>query len=1042
MTWPKGSNTTAVFTAGIWVTGIHQPTDSLRTAVQDYFSEFQPGPIVSTFNTTTNSPAAAGNPNDPRYHIYKIQKGDVNLPTSARNPDYDNWPGDLGAPYIDVNGNGKWDQGVDKPKLYGDQELWCVYNDVSESNHMQVGETAPMGIEVQATYFGFSSALTNIMYVRWKFINKSDADYDSVFVSLWSDTDLGDANDDLIACDTVRQLTYVYNGDNNDGGSNGYASRPPSDGFVLLEGPKVSGTPVDSALMEGVWRKGYRNLSAVSHVPFFNGPQQYEDPPFQAPAFARVAHAYQSGISGYTLLPFTDPTNSNRVTKFVFPGDPVTETGWTMTKNGVNPQDVRGMISVGPFTLAKGDTQEIVGEFAIAQGSDRLNSIVLLRQSVDVARKAFINNFATLPSVSATVDTNMMNPQISIICATNDHDAQSVAVTLRKRDGSVFAQANLFDDGNHGDGAAGDKIFGNTISVTPQNQSLAVDVAITLDNSETDVWQDMANITTTRLAYSNPVILSDNLNENGMVNPGENVRFNVTLANPYSFPLGGISLKASTPFTQTTVSVPLLQANSQFTPVYNPLDTNTFLDFTLPSNFSSSEIVVQLSLSDTAGNEWSDSVTFPVFPLVREDAVIQRLRGHSDVMPSVIITDKPATENKNYVIYGVDSADANATPGYSVKDSLTGSLVIQQVPLTEAEFLGHGSLPVDGFKVNWEGTYTRDLTPQMPTYASSSLANFPWFASSSPRDSSFAYTGKQFPSGLAGATGSSLNAGDFRNVLVHFSTINGYTDLNANGVYDVGEPYSFDTLNTSRSQKAYFYRQENAIAPFHLVGYFNVPLAAYDVTSDPPRQLSLVVIDKDKNNQWDVDVDASGKFNNFIYVLPDTYDPSGKTYDSTKGGIDLGNALRLHLPIPSYWMLWMMTDGIHTPYSAAGDCNLNVLLPLTSRDAFLFNPTTTTGVPSSSLPSGFALQQCYPNPFNPSTTILYSLEKAVNVKLLLYNVLGQRVKTLVDEKQLSGEHIAVWDGTDRLGQKVASGVYFYRLEAGPFVSTKKMILIK
>ena len=97
--WPKGSNLTAVFSAGIWITGIHRPTGRLRTAVEYYQTEFQPGPILSTFNTTTNSSTAAANPDDRRYHIYKINRGDENLPAGQRNPDYDNWPGDLGAPY-------------------------------------------------------------------------------------------------------------------------------------------------------------------------------------------------------------------------------------------------------------------------------------------------------------------------------------------------------------------------------------------------------------------------------------------------------------------------------------------------------------------------------------------------------------------------------------------------------------------------------------------------------------------------------------------------------------------------------------------------------------------------------------------------------------------------------------------------------------------------------------------------------------------------------------------------------------------------------
>ena len=268
--WPKGSNKTAVYTAGIWITGIHRPTGLLRTAVQDYVTEFQPGPVLSTFNTTTNSADAAANPNDPKYHIYKINKGDEDLPPTGRNLDYDYWPGDLGAPFIDVNGNGRWDGGIDKPKLYGDQELWCVYNDANQTNHLSVGTTAPMGIEAQATYFGFANVFPNIMFVRWKIINKSDADYDSVFVSLWSDTDLGDGNDDMAACDTTLNLVYVYNGDNNDGTPAGYGNKPPSDGFVLLQGPKVPGQPTDSAISEGLYTHGYKNLRAYSSSQYFN----------------------------------------------------------------------------------------------------------------------------------------------------------------------------------------------------------------------------------------------------------------------------------------------------------------------------------------------------------------------------------------------------------------------------------------------------------------------------------------------------------------------------------------------------------------------------------------------------------------------------------------------------------------------------------------------------------------------------------------------------------------------------------------------------
>jgi hypothetical protein len=84
----------------------------------------------------------------------------------------------------------------------------------------------------------------------------------------------------------------------------------------------------------------------------------------------------------------------------------------------------------------------------------------------------------------------------------------------------------------------------------------------------------------------------------------------------------------------------------------------------------------------------------------------------------------------------------------------------------------------------------------------------------------------------------------------------------------------------------------------------------------------------------------------------------------------------------------------------------------------------------------------HPNPFNPATTIHYSLEEATDVRLTIYNVLGQPVRTLVQGGQGSGVHHVVWDGRDALGHQVTSGLYLYRLEAGQQVAVRKMILAK
>ncbi len=94
------------------------------------------------------------------------------------------------------------------------------------------------------------------------------------------------------------------------------------------------------------------------------------------------------------------------------------------------------------------------------------------------------------------------------------------------------------------------------------------------------------------------------------------------------------------------------------------------------------------------------------------------------------------------------------------------------------------------------------------------------------------------------------------------------------------------------------------------------------------------------------------------------------------------------------------------------------------------------------VPSGFALMQNYPNPFNPTTTITYALASSEDVGIVIYSVLGQKIRTLFHGRQSSGSHTIVWDGLDQFGRPAASGVYIYRLEAGNRSVSKKMLLIK
>jgi hypothetical protein len=93
-------------------------------------------------------------------------------------------------------------------------------------------------------------------------------------------------------------------------------------------------------------------------------------------------------------------------------------------------------------------------------------------------------------------------------------------------------------------------------------------------------------------------------------------------------------------------------------------------------------------------------------------------------------------------------------------------------------------------------------------------------------------------------------------------------------------------------------------------------------------------------------------------------------------------------------------------------------------------------------PDGYELAQNYPNPFNPSTMIRFAVHHPSHVELNIYDALGRLVRTLIDEEESTERHEVVWDGKSGSGEPVASGVYVYRIKAGGFVSSQKMICIR
>jgi len=110
-------------------------------------------------------------------------------------------------------------------------------------------------------------------------------------------------------------------------------------------------------------------------------------------------------------------------------------------------------------------------------------------------------------------------------------------------------------------------------------------------------------------------------------------------------------------------------------------------------------------------------------------------------------------------------------------------------------------------------------------------------------------------------------------------------------------------------------------------------------------------------------------------------------------------------------------------------------LQLTVEDAIV-------GLDQSSIPLVFSLSQNYPNPFNPVTTLRYDLPENGLVNITIYDMLGRQVKTLVNQTQDAGYKSIIWDATNNYGQLVSAGIYLYQIQAGEYISTKKMVLLK
>ena len=291
--------------------------------------------------------------------------------------------------------------------------------------------------------------------------------------------------------------------------------------------------------------------------------------------------------------------------------------------------------------------------------------------------------------------------------------------------------------------------------------------------------------------------------------------------------------------------------------------------------------------------------------------------------------------------------------------------------------------------------------------------------------------------------GSPVRNSEFHSVLVKFAACNGTWDprtLPSDQDYSRG--YRYVRAATSAPAWPQF-------APWILNkkgGYayqdynYSVPFSAWDVDMSPPMRLSVghlesnVTAGRVDGRYWppavseNLDNGSSVREWFFIFSVPYRESAVPELQESAIYTLDS------RLPL-----LWVGSPTRMNASSFTGDEEFLLLAhhPLATGDRWAFNPASIVAVEQECNLTSFLLEQNYPNPFNPSTVVRYQLAVASNVRLVLYDLLGREVAVLVDGKKEAGTYEVKFEGT-----RLSSGVYFCRLQAGDFVQTRRLLLLK
>jgi len=449
---PKGSGKTSIFSNSFWIGGkdeqgrLHFAGERYRqgptTLPANTQPDFYAGPVMDSVNYSVYQDTIWN-------YIWNLRKTEIDYHRQHYNnpgyvPVHDilTWPGNgqtsLGqahrlAPFSDRNGNGIYEpMDGDYPEIRGDQALFFIFNDDRGPHLESMG--SKLRVEIHGMAYAFDlpedSALKNTVFLNYKLYNRSQNTYDSTLLGIFTDIDLGYANDDFTGCDVERNMYFGYNGTPVDGTGQPYAygENPPTQSVTIMAGPYMDADQLDNPRYDihgnplcdfsvnglnfgdsiidneryGLQRFIYCNNSN-SGVP-----QYMTDPAYAADYYQLMTGKWKDGqpvFYGGNGHPAT--SGYGPACRFMFPGEsdtlnwgtgcipPFGPKNWTEETATNNPGDRRGVGITGPFTFEPGDVQDLDLAFTWARdygAHSPLSSLAKLREMTDIVNRSFATN--------------------------------------------------------------------------------------------------------------------------------------------------------------------------------------------------------------------------------------------------------------------------------------------------------------------------------------------------------------------------------------------------------------------------------------------------------------------------------------------------------------------------------------------------------------------------------------------------------------------------------------------------------------------------